>query len=72
MERFLTLSEVRAMLNVSRATVWRWTENGLKVVRVGNVTRIRENDLQAFLSRHESNGVSSNAKQADAGRIESA
>ena len=72
MERFLTLSEVRAMLNVSRATVWRWTENGLKVVRVGNVTRVRESDLQAFLSRHESDGVSANAKQADAGRIESA
>ena len=53
-ERFLTLSEVRAMLNVSRATLWRWTaENGLKVVRVGSVTRIRESDLQAFLKRHE-------------------
>jgi excisionase family DNA binding protein len=55
MERFLTLSEVRAMLKVSRATLWRWTtENGLKVVKVGNVTRIRETDLQAFLDRHES------------------
>ena len=55
MERFLKLSEVQGMLGVSRSTVWRWTaENGLKVVRVGNVTRIRESDLQAFLSRHES------------------
>ena len=54
MERFLTLSEVRKMLNVSRATVWRWTaEHGLKVVRVGNVTRIREGDLEVFLRRHE-------------------
>lgn len=58
MERFLTLSEVRAMLNVSRATIWRWTaEHGLKVVRVGDVVRIRESDLQAFLSRHETSGV---------------
>lgn len=57
-ERFLTLSEVRAMLSVSRATLWRWTaENGLKVVRVGNVTRIRESDLQAFLKRHETSDV---------------
>lgn len=53
-ERFLRLSEVQQMLNVSRSTVWRWTaENGLKVVRVGSITRIRESDLQAFLKRHE-------------------
>jgi len=52
-ERFLKLSQVQAMLGVSRSTVWRWTENGLKVVRVGSVTRIRESDLQAFLNRHE-------------------
>jgi excisionase family DNA binding protein len=57
MERFLTLSEVRAMLNVSRATLWRWTaEAGLKVIRVANVTRIRESDLQTFLKQHESEG----------------
>jgi excisionase family DNA binding protein len=42
-------------LNVSRATVWRWTtENGLKVFRVGNVTRVRESELKEFLTRHES------------------
>jgi len=57
MEHIFTLSEVRTMLHVSRATLWRWTaENGLKVVRVGNVTRIRESDLLAFLKRHESAG----------------
>ena len=54
-EKFLTLTEARAALQVSRATLWRWTEeNGLKVVRIGGVTRIRESDLQAFLKRHES------------------
>jgi excisionase family DNA binding protein len=53
MERFLTLSEVRAMLKISRASLWRWqAEHGLKVVRVGGVTRIRERDLQEFLARH--------------------
>jgi excisionase family DNA binding protein len=55
MERFFTLSEVRQMLRVSRATLWRWTtERGLKVVKVGGVARIRESDLQAFLKQHES------------------
>ena len=54
MERFLKLSEVQAKLGVSRSTLWRWTaEQGLKVVRVGNVTRIRETDLQAFLKQNE-------------------
>ena len=54
-ERFLKLCEVQRMFGVSRSTVWRWTaENGLKVLRVGGVTRIRESDLQAFIQRHES------------------
>ena len=53
-EQFFTLSQVRAMLSVSRATIWRWqAEHGLKVVRIGGVARIRETDLQAFLKRHE-------------------
>lgn len=53
-ERFLRLAEVQRMLGVSRSTVWRWTvENGLKVVRIGSVTRVREADLQTFLKRHE-------------------
>ena len=54
-DQFLTLAEVRALLSVSRATLWRWqVEHGLKVVRIGGVTRIRESDLNAFLQRHES------------------
>ncbi len=54
-ERFLTLADVQRMLAVSRSTLWRWTaEHGLKVVRVGEVVRIRESDLQSFLNRHES------------------
>lgn len=62
-ERFLTLSEVRALLNVSRATLWRWqAEHGLKIVRVGSVTRIRESDLQVFLKRHETSEGITEAK----------
>jgi excisionase family DNA binding protein len=53
-ERFLTLSDVRAMFNVSRSTVWRWvTEGRLRVIKVGNVTRIRESDLHRFIGCHE-------------------
>ena len=68
MERLLTLSEVRTLLNVSRATLWRWTaEHGLKVVRVGNVTRIRESDLQAFLKRHETSAECAEPQSDGAG-----
>jgi excisionase family DNA binding protein len=53
-ERFLKFREVQAMLSVSRSTVWRWTaERGLKVVRVGDVVRVRESDLDTFLKRNE-------------------
>jgi excisionase family DNA binding protein len=54
--RFLKLKDVQDLLGVSRTTLWRWqAEHGLKVVRVGDVVRVRESDLQAFLERHESN-----------------
>ena len=65
-ERFLKLSEVRQRLGVSRSTVWRWTnEQGLKVVRVGGVTRIRESDLQAFLKRHETESHSPEVQRVE-------
>lgn len=70
-ERFLTLSEARSALKVSRATLWRWTQNGLRVVRVGGVTRIRESDLQAFLSRHET-GAECAESQVDGAGTQSA
>lgn len=51
------------MFGVSRSTVWRWTaEHGLKAVRVGDVVRIRESDLRAFLARHETGGGNEPAK----------
>lgn len=57
-DRFLRSKDVETMLAVSRSTVWRWTaEQGLKVVRVGGVTRIRQSDLDAFLRRHETKDV---------------
>ena len=73
-DRFLRLGDVQRMLSVSRSTVWRWhSERGLKVVRVGNVARIRESDLLAFLSKHEMNGADcADTSQADVGPIQSA
>jgi excisionase family DNA binding protein len=67
--RFLTLSQIRAMLNVRRATVWRWeNEHGLKVMRVGGVVRVRESDLHAFLERH-SNGAPADSEASENGKI---
>jgi excisionase family DNA binding protein len=65
-DRFLTLSEVRSRLKVSRATLWRWiNEKGLTAFRVGHVTRIRESDLQKFLSSHEIVSESASAAGGD-------
>ena len=69
-DRFLRLSEVQTMLGVSRCTLWRWqAEHGLKVCRVGSVTRIRESDLEAFLRRHETGGETSTAGQLAAASL---
>lgn len=58
MDRFLKLSDIQEMFGVSRSTVWRWhAERGLKVVRVGEVVRVRESDLHAFVERHETGTV---------------
>lgn len=69
-EHFHKLGDVQKLLGVSRTTLWRWTaEQGLRVVRVGDVVRIRESDLQAFLSRHEMSGADADAAQAQAGEL---
>jgi len=73
-ERFLKLKEVQQMFSVSRSTVWRWqAEHGLKVVRIGDVVRVKESDLRAFLSRHETaggNGAGKVTGEGQAGRAE--
>jgi excisionase family DNA binding protein len=52
-QRFLKLKDVQEQFGVSRSTVWRWhAEAGLRVVRVGGVTRIRQCDLDQFVERH--------------------
>jgi predicted DNA-binding transcriptional regulator AlpA len=52
-ERLLTLADCRQAAQVTRWTIWRWiNEEGLRVVKIGKVTRVRESDWQAFLCRH--------------------
>ncbi len=71
-DRFLKLKEVQDLVGVSRSTLWRWqAERGLKVVRVGDVVRVRESDLQAFLKRHETDNACSGSPQAQPGETQS-
>ena len=45
-QQLLTVAEVARYLRVSRATVWRWCQEGsLPAFRVGRVWRIRKQDL---------------------------
>jgi hypothetical protein len=51
--RIWKLNEIQNEFHVSRATVWRWRNNfGLKVVQIGGVVRVKDSDLQEFLTRH--------------------
>ena len=62
-ERFLTIKDVCKRLNVSRTSVWRILhEHGLRAVRVGGITRIREHDLEAWLERHCTSGNGGNQR----------
>ena len=56
-EPLLTLQQVATAAGVSRWTVWRWhTAEGLRVVKIGGVARVRESDWQAFVARHLQGG----------------
>jgi excisionase family DNA binding protein len=50
--QFVTVAEVAAQLRVSNMTVYRLIQNGeLPSVRVGRSYRIREDDVDRFLSK---------------------
>lgn len=50
MEKFYTIKEVAQMLQVTPAAIYKWMRQGrLKYVVVGDIRRIRESDLQAFM-----------------------
>jgi predicted DNA-binding transcriptional regulator AlpA len=56
-EKLLTLQDVAKAASVSRWTVWRWhTAEGLRVVKIGSVARVRESDWLAFVGRHVEGG----------------
>lgn len=47
------LEQIQKAAHISRPTLYRWRNGGgLKVVRVGNVVRIRGTDFYEFLSRY--------------------
>jgi excisionase family DNA binding protein len=49
--QFFTIDAVAELLDVASRTVRRWIANGdLVAHRIGNVVRIAEEDLQAFLA----------------------
>ena len=50
--RFLTVAEVAALMRVSTMTVYRLIKNGeLRAMRVGKSYRLREEDVDAYLSK---------------------
>ncbi len=52
-EKYLTLTEVRERLRVSRPTLYRLThERGLRVIRCGGICRIAESELQRWTEKH--------------------
>ena len=53
----LTSKDVQEMFKVSRQTVWRWTKNGLKSVKIGRVRRYELKDVHAFKEVHKSREV---------------
>ena len=46
----LTVENVMDMFQVSRTTVYRWREQGLSYVNVGNLVRFKEEDINKFIS----------------------
>jgi excisionase family DNA binding protein len=50
--KYYTIYEVAQLLNIHHFTVRRNIERGnLKAVKIGNIYRIAESDLQAFLTK---------------------
>ncbi len=52
-EKYLTLTEVRERLRVSRPTLYRLTHGGgLRAIRCGGIVRIAESELQRWTAKH--------------------
>jgi excisionase family DNA binding protein len=51
-EPYRSLTELAAVLNVSRMTVWRWAKEGrIDVVRIGRLYRISDESFQRILKQ---------------------
>ncbi|MCP4542296.1 MAG: helix-turn-helix domain-containing protein [Chloroflexi bacterium] len=49
----LTTGQIAKTFHVSTRTVFRWLASGkLRAIRIGNVTRVRREDLDAFFQAH--------------------
>jgi len=49
----LTTGQIAEMFHVSTRTVFRWLASGkLQAIRIGNITRIRREDLDDFFQAH--------------------
>jgi excisionase family DNA binding protein len=56
-EHLLTFQQVAELAGVSRWTVWRWhTAEGLRVVKIGSVVRVKQSDWESFVARHLNGG----------------
>jgi excisionase family DNA binding protein len=52
-DRLLTVSEVASTMRVSNMTVYRMIKSGaLSALRVGKNYRVRESELESYLSHH--------------------
>ncbi|WP_026987060.1 helix-turn-helix domain-containing protein [Fodinicurvata fenggangensis] len=52
---YLTIRETADLLQVSERTIHRWTKAGLRVVKIGQITRIYYQDLENFLNSQKEN-----------------
>ncbi len=52
-DELLTLRKATARAEVTRQTIWNWSNDGLKVQRRGRLVWIRASVLDSHLKRHE-------------------
>lgn len=56
-EKLLTTKEVCRRLSISRVTVWSWEKkNILHPIRIGNMKRYKETDIEAIGKRKRNHG----------------
>jgi excisionase family DNA binding protein len=64
----LTVAEVANILRVKHATAWRYLDQGdLRGLKVGNVYRVRKNEVLNFIAKRELEHEEKIARQAEAG-----